>query len=121
MAGIKPAEVSAILRQQLAGIKTEAELQEVIAQLSTEIVLHHGIGLLGPDIVAIETARHLEVGIAVGAAVSYGRHRVVTAVFEHSEVVEVAVSAVKGVHVEAADRLRISHLTRLAYQGHGHG
>ena len=29
MAGIKPAEVSAILRQQLAGIKTEAELQEV--------------------------------------------------------------------------------------------
>src|ERR1035437_2054630 len=34
MAGIKPAEVSAILRQQLAGIKTEAELQEVGSVLS---------------------------------------------------------------------------------------
>ena len=29
MAEVKPAEVSAILRQQLAGVKSEAELQEV--------------------------------------------------------------------------------------------
>jgi len=29
MAEVKPAEVSAILRQELAGVKTEAELQEV--------------------------------------------------------------------------------------------
>ncbi|MEY5042157.1 MAG: hypothetical protein RLZZ414_1716, partial [Bacteroidota bacterium] len=29
MAEIKPAEVSAILRQELAGVKTQAELQEV--------------------------------------------------------------------------------------------
>ena len=29
MADLKPAEISAILREQLAGVKTEAELQEV--------------------------------------------------------------------------------------------
>jgi len=29
MANIKPAEVSAILREELSGFKTEAELQEV--------------------------------------------------------------------------------------------
>ena len=29
MAEVKPAEVSAILREQLAGLKTEAELQEL--------------------------------------------------------------------------------------------
>ena len=29
MAGIKPAEVSAILREQLSSFKTEAELEEV--------------------------------------------------------------------------------------------
>ena len=30
MAEVKPAEVSAILRQQLSGFKSEAELEEVI-------------------------------------------------------------------------------------------
>jgi len=29
MAGIKPAEVSAILREQLSGVKSAAELEEV--------------------------------------------------------------------------------------------
>lgn len=29
MADLKPAEISAILREQLSGVKTEAELQEV--------------------------------------------------------------------------------------------
>ena len=34
MAGINPAEVSAILKEQLSGLKTEAELEEAIYQLS---------------------------------------------------------------------------------------
>lgn len=45
MAGIKPAEVSAILRQQLAGIKTEAELQEVGSVLSVGDGIARAYGL----------------------------------------------------------------------------
>ncbi len=45
MAGIKPAEVSAILRQQLAGIKTEAELQEVGSVLTVGDGIARAYGL----------------------------------------------------------------------------
>lgn len=45
MAGIKPAEVSAILRQQLAGFKTEAELEEVgsVLQVGDGIARIYGL------------------------------------------------------------------------------
>ena len=39
MAEIKPAEVSAILRQQLSGFKSEAELEEVGTVLQLAMVL----------------------------------------------------------------------------------
>ncbi len=45
MAGIKPAEVSAILKQQLQGIKTEAELEEVgtVLQVGDGIARIYGL------------------------------------------------------------------------------
>ena len=45
MAGIKPAEVSAILRQQLAGFKSEAELEEVgtVLQVGDGIARIYGL------------------------------------------------------------------------------
>ena len=45
MAQIKPAEVSAILRQQLAGFKTEAELEEVgtVLQVGDGIARVYGL------------------------------------------------------------------------------
>ncbi|RMG82203.1 MAG: F0F1 ATP synthase subunit alpha, partial [Bacteroidetes bacterium] len=45
MAGIKPAEVSAILRQQLAGVKTDAELEEVgtVLQVGDGIARIYGL------------------------------------------------------------------------------
>ena len=46
MAEIKPAEVSAILREQLSGFKTEAELEEVgtILQIGDGIARIYGLG-----------------------------------------------------------------------------
>ena len=45
MAEVKPAEVSAILRQQLAGFKTEAQLEEVgtVLQVGDGIVRIYGL------------------------------------------------------------------------------
>ena len=45
MAEVKPAEVSAILRQQLAGVKSEAELQEVgtVLQVGDGIARIYGL------------------------------------------------------------------------------
>jgi F0F1-type ATP synthase alpha subunit len=45
MAEVKPAEVSAILREQLAGVKTEVELQEVgtILQVGDGIARIYGL------------------------------------------------------------------------------
>ncbi|MDO7713152.1 MAG: F0F1 ATP synthase subunit alpha, partial [Schleiferiaceae bacterium] len=45
MADVNPAEISAILRQQLAGSNTEAELQEVgtILQVGDGIARAHGL------------------------------------------------------------------------------
>ena len=45
MAGIRPAEVSAILRQQLAGFKSEAELEEVgtVLQVGDGIARIYGL------------------------------------------------------------------------------
>jgi len=45
MAEVKPAEVSAILRQQLAGVKSEAELEEVgtVLQVGDGIALIYGL------------------------------------------------------------------------------
>ena len=45
MAEVKPAEVSAILRQQLAGVKTEAELEEVgtVLQVGDGIARIYGL------------------------------------------------------------------------------
>ena len=46
MAEIKPAEVSAILRQQLSGFKSEAELEEVgtVLQIGDGIARIYGLG-----------------------------------------------------------------------------
>src|SRR5690606_12376310 len=46
MADVKPAEVSAILREQLSGIKSEAELEEVgtILQVGDGIARIYGLG-----------------------------------------------------------------------------
>jgi F-type H+/Na+-transporting ATPase subunit alpha len=45
MADVKPAEVSAILREQLSGFKTEAELQEVgtVLQVGDGIARIYGL------------------------------------------------------------------------------
>ncbi|MEY3835104.1 MAG: hypothetical protein RI989_532, partial [Bacteroidota bacterium] len=45
MADIKPAEISAILREQLAGLKTETELQEVgtVLQVGDGIARIYGL------------------------------------------------------------------------------
>jgi F-type H+-transporting ATPase subunit alpha len=45
MANIKPAEISAILREQLSGVKTEAELQEVgsVLQVGDGIARIYGL------------------------------------------------------------------------------
>jgi F-type H+-transporting ATPase subunit alpha len=45
MAAIKPAEVSAILKEQLSGFKTEAELQEVgtVLQVGDGIARIYGL------------------------------------------------------------------------------
>jgi len=45
MADIKPAEISAILREQLAGLKTETELQEVgtVLQIGDGIARIYGL------------------------------------------------------------------------------
>ena len=45
MAGIKPSEVSAILRQQLAGFKDEAQLEEVgtVLQIGDGIARIYGL------------------------------------------------------------------------------
>ena len=45
MAEVKPAEVSAILRQQLSGFKSEAELQEVgtVLQVGDGIARIYGL------------------------------------------------------------------------------
>jgi F-type H+-transporting ATPase subunit alpha len=45
MAEVKPAEVSAILREQLSGLKTEAELQEVgtVLQIGDGIARVYGL------------------------------------------------------------------------------
>ena len=46
MAEIKPAEVSAILRQQLSGFKSEAELEKIgtVLQMSDGIARIYGFG-----------------------------------------------------------------------------
>ena len=46
MAEIKPAEVSAILREQLSGFKSEAELEEVgtVLQIGDGIARIYGLG-----------------------------------------------------------------------------
>ena len=45
MADVKPAEVSAILREQLSGLKTEAELEEVgtVLQIGDGIARIYGL------------------------------------------------------------------------------
>ena len=45
MPEVKPAEVSAILREQLAGVKTEAELEEVgtVLQVGDGIARIYGL------------------------------------------------------------------------------
>ena len=46
MAEIKPAEISAILREQLSGLKTEAQLEEVgtVLQIGDGIARIYGLG-----------------------------------------------------------------------------
>ena len=46
MAEVKPAEVSAILKQELAGFRTEAELEEVgtVLQVGDGIARVYGLG-----------------------------------------------------------------------------
>ena len=46
MAEIKPAEISAILREQLSGFKTEAQLEEVgtVLQIGDGIARIYGLG-----------------------------------------------------------------------------
>ena len=46
MADIKPAEVSAILREQLSGFKTEAQLEEIgtVLQIGDGIARIYGLG-----------------------------------------------------------------------------
>ena len=48
MAEIKPAEVSAILREQLSGFKSEAELEEVgtVLQIGDGIARIYGLSLI---------------------------------------------------------------------------
>lgn len=58
MAGIKPAEVSAILRQQLAGFKSEAELEEVgtVLQVGDGIARIYGLsGVQSGELIEFET------------------------------------------------------------------
>lgn len=58
MAGIKPAEVSAILRQQLAGFKTKAELEEVgtVLQVGDGIARIYGLsGVQSGELIEFET------------------------------------------------------------------
>ena len=45
MAGIKPAEVSAIIKEQLSGFKTEAQLEEVgtVLQVGDGVARIHGL------------------------------------------------------------------------------
>ena len=49
MAEVKPAEVSAILKQQLAGFKTEAQLEEVgtVLQIGDGIARIYGLSEVG--------------------------------------------------------------------------
>jgi len=58
MAGIKPAEVSAILRQQLAGFKSEAELEEVgsVLQVGDGIARIYGLsGVQSGELIEFES------------------------------------------------------------------
>ncbi len=58
MAGIKPAEVSAILRQQLSGFKSEAELEEVgtVLQVGDGIARIYGLsGVQSGELIEFET------------------------------------------------------------------
>ena len=85
-----------------ASLPVHAKLEEVVALLPAQVVLQNGIDLLCPDLVVVEAARHEQIGIAVSSSVGDRRDGIIAAVLVHTQVVEVAVAAVVGIHVEPA-------------------
>ena len=68
MADVKPAEVSAILRQQLSGFKSESELEEVgtILQVGDGIARIYGLsGCMAGELLEFETSKGTVMGQAM--------------------------------------------------------